>query len=183
MDEASNGPDALDCGDGAHPCLRSGVATNTGASDSTCRKSGRTCAWQAREVDPSNTVPKCAPWNTVRRIWFALLYVRKAGVVATRPPQARVVRAGKQIGDHLSAWRKLQNLTAEQLAQRAGISRTTLYKLETGNLGVSLGAYLNVLRALGQMDQAVAATDPYETDLGRARADAALPQRVRHPAR
>jgi hypothetical protein len=38
---------------------------------------------------------------------------------------------------------------------------------------------LQVARALGQLDRIVAALDPYETDLGRARADALLPQRVR----
>ncbi|GAB7007405.1 helix-turn-helix transcriptional regulator [Nocardioides sp. AN3] len=100
-----------------------------------------------------------------------------------RPPQARLVRAGKQLGGQVAAWRKLQNLTAEQLAERAGISRPTLSKLESGDLGVTLATYLNVLRALGQMDRAVQAIDPYETDLGRARADEVLPKRVRGPGR
>ena len=39
--------------------------------------------------------------------------------------------------------------------------------------------YLNVLRVLGQLDQVVDAINPYETDLGRARADQRLPERVR----
>ena len=103
--------------------------------------------------------------------------------MAKRPPQARLVRAGKQLGAHVAAWRKLQGLTAEQLAERAGISRPTLSKLESGDLAVTLNTYLNVLRALGQLDQAVQALDPYETDLGRARADEVLPQRVRGPSR
>lgn len=83
------------------------------------------------------------------------------------------------MGTHIAAWRKLQNLTAEQLAERAGITRPTLSKLEAGDLGVTLSTYLNVLRALGQLDRAIEAIDPYETDLGRARADDVLPQRVR----
>ena len=100
-----------------------------------------------------------------------------------RPPQARLVRAGKKLGSHVAAWRKLQNLTAEQLAERAGITRPTLSKLESGDLSVTLNTYLNVLRALGQLDRAVEVLDPYETDLGRARADEVLPQRVRGPGR
>jgi hypothetical protein len=40
-------------------------------------------------------------------------------------------------------------------------------------------SFLNVLRALGQLDRVVTVLDPYETELGRARADQALPQRVR----
>jgi len=103
--------------------------------------------------------------------------------MAKRPPQARLVRAGTQLGSHIAVWRKLQGLTAQQLAERAGITRSTLSKLEAGELTVTLASYLNVLRALGQMDAAVRAIDPYETDLGRARADEVLPQRVRGPSR
>jgi hypothetical protein len=44
---------------------------------------------------------------------------------------------------------------------------------------VRLDVFLNVAGALGQLDNVVNATDPYETPLGRARADEALPQRVR----
>jgi transcriptional regulator with XRE-family HTH domain len=91
----------------------------------------------------------------------------------------RVPRATRQIGENLTTWRKLQNLTAAQVADRAGVSRTTLSKLEHGESGVSLGVVLEVLRALGQLDAVVKATDPYESDLGRVRASQELPQRVR----
>lgn len=93
---------------------------------------------------------------------------------------ARVRRAAADIGGQLAAWRKLQNLTAQQVAERADISRDTLRRLEHGETGVSLGVVLNVARALGALDRLVDALDPYQTDLGRARASAALPRRVRH---
>lgn len=93
---------------------------------------------------------------------------------------ARVRRAAADIGRQLAAWRKLQNLTAQQVAERADISRDTLRRLEHGEAGVSLGVVLNVARALGVLDRLVDALDPYQTDLGRARASAALPRRVRH---
>ena len=92
---------------------------------------------------------------------------------------ARTVRAARQIGENLATWRKLQNLTADQLADRAGISRPTLYKLEHGDLGVGFGVLLEVLRGLGQLDAAITATDPYETDLGRIRSGETVPKRVR----
>jgi transcriptional regulator with XRE-family HTH domain len=92
---------------------------------------------------------------------------------------ARTVRAGRQVGQNLATWRKLQNVTAEQLAERAGVSRPTISKLEHGDLGVGLGVLLEVLRALGQLDRVVQATDPYETDLGRIRSGENAPQRVR----
>jgi len=36
-----------------------------------------------------------------------------------------------------------------------------------------------VLRALGQLDRMVDAVDPFDTDLGRARAEQRLPGRIR----
>ncbi len=77
------------------------------------------------------------------------------------------------------AWRKLQGLTTAVVAERADIARGTLRRIETGDPGVNLEAFLKVARALGILDMIVTATDPYETDIGRARADEVLPKRVR----
>src|SRR5690348_3417865 len=96
---------------------------------------------------------------------------------------ARTRRAGVTVGEHLTTWRKLVGLTTDQLADRAGISRSTLYRLERGDTTVSLATLLNVARALGQLDRLVEVLDPYESDLGRARADQQLPQRVRTRSR
>jgi len=48
--------------------------------------------------------------------------------------------------------RKRRKLTTIQVAERAGISRNTLYLIEKGNPGVSVGAIFNVLRMLGLQD-------------------------------
>ncbi|MCS5715661.1 helix-turn-helix domain-containing protein [Herbiconiux sp. CPCC 205716] len=96
-----------------------------------------------------------------------------------RPVPLRVSQSAAEIGENLAAWRKLQSITSAQLAERAGISRSTLSKIEHGDAGVGLGAVLAVSRALGVLDALVESTDPYRTDLGRARADEALPLRVR----
>lgn len=74
----------------------------------------------------------------------------------------------------------IHDLTAVQVAERAGISRDTLPRLEQGDPGVSLGTVLGVARALGALDRLVDALDPFQTDVGRARAATALPKRVRH---
>lgn len=99
--------------------------------------------------------------------------------MARRPVPARTRLSAQRMGAHISAWRKLQSLTAEQVADRAGISRVTLRKLEQGETTVGLDVFLNVVRVLGALDRVVEALDPYETDLGRARADQILPKRVR----
>jgi transcriptional regulator with XRE-family HTH domain len=83
------------------------------------------------------------------------------------------------LGEDIRTWRKLLGLRAEQVAQRANISLATYSKIENGHQGVSLSKFLAVLRALGLLQKVETALDPYESDLGRARADQLLPKRVR----
>lgn len=96
-----------------------------------------------------------------------------------RPVPYQTQRAASDIGENLTTWRKLRGLTAQQVAERAGTTRQTLARLERGDVSVGFDIYLNVSRALGILDSVVTATDPYETPFGRARADQALPLRVR----
>ena len=96
-----------------------------------------------------------------------------------RPTPPVIAARAREIGDQFASWRKLLGLSAAQVAERAGISRGTLAKIESGDESVNFGAVLRVARSLGFLDALVTATDPYETDLGRARADEILPRRVR----
>jgi transcriptional regulator with XRE-family HTH domain len=95
------------------------------------------------------------------------------------PAPLPVRRALRATGDHLQAWRKLRGLTQNQLADRAGIDRKSLMRVERGDGKVSLEITMRVLHALGVLDGVPRAIDPYETDIGRLRADERLPQRVR----
>jgi transcriptional regulator with XRE-family HTH domain len=90
-----------------------------------------------------------------------------------------VSRALRLMGTHISNWRKLQRLTAAQVAERAGISRDTLRAIEQGKGTTNTENLFRVLRILGVLDGVVAAADPYQTDVGRLRADEILPRRVR----
>ncbi len=54
-----------------------------------------------------------------------------------------------QMGENIKLARKRRKLTALQVAERADISRTTLYQIEKGEPRVAMGAYFNVLRVLG----------------------------------
>lgn len=56
------------------------------------------------------------------------------------------------LGENIKLARKRRKLTTIQVAERAGIDRTTLYQVERGNPSVSMGAYFNVLRVLGLQD-------------------------------
>ncbi|HVA99733.1 MAG TPA: helix-turn-helix transcriptional regulator, partial [Acidimicrobiales bacterium] len=66
-----------------------------------------------------------------------------------------------------------------ELANRAGIARSTLQSIEAGRGGTNIENILRVLRALGIMEKVVEGADPYTTDVGKLRADEVLPQRVR----
>ena len=85
----------------------------------------------------------------------------------------------RDIGGHVQTWRKLRGLTQNQLADRAGVDRKSLMRVERGNGGVGLQVVLRVLHALGVLDDLPAAIDPYASDVGRMRAEDQLPRRVR----
>lgn len=90
-----------------------------------------------------------------------------------------ILRALEDIGTVIAGWRKLRGLTQAQLADRAGVDRKTVLRLEKGDGGVSTENLLRVLRALGILDELRRALDPYESDVGRLRSDEQLPRRVR----
>lgn len=99
------------------------------------------------------------------------------------PTPISVRRAGRELAENVATWRRLRGLTSAQVAERAGVGRETVSRLEKDASSVSVESLLRILRVLGVMDGVVAATDPYETDVGRLRADEQLPQRVREPRR
>lgn len=96
-----------------------------------------------------------------------------------RPSPPPVQRAVRQVGSSIEAWRKLRGLTQVQLAGRANVSRDTIVRLENGGNGVTTENLFRVLRALGVLETLTRALDPYESDIGRLRADEKLPHRVR----
>jgi transcriptional regulator with XRE-family HTH domain len=103
----------------------------------------------------------------------------KSANTRTRQVPRAILRALDDIGGGLAAWRRLRGLTQAQLADRAGVDRKTVLRLEKGEGGVSTENLLRVLRALGILDELPRALDPYESDVGRLRADEQLPRRVR----
>ena len=85
------------------------------------------------------------------------------------PGQRRTLETlGEQI--HLARLRR--DLSSEQIAERAGMARTTLIKIEKGDEGVAIGYYFRVLAALGlDKDLLLVAKDD---ELGRRLQDAKL---------
>ena len=84
-----------------------------------------------------------------------------------------------EIGKSIKIWRKIYALKATQVAERAGISLSTLHKIEKGDPSVSLSAFLEVANSLGLLHTLTESLDPLNSDLGRARMGESLPQRIR----
>jgi transcriptional regulator with XRE-family HTH domain len=59
------------------------------------------------------------------------------------PPTSQLLR---QLGERLSMARKRRQLRAKQIAERAGMSPMTLRRVERGESGVTLGAYVSVMQ-------------------------------------
>ena len=59
----------------------------------------------------------------------------------------------KIMGEQIKLARLRRDLSTELVAERAGISRASLWKVESGNPSVAIGIYAAVLHALGNMDK------------------------------
>lgn len=81
-----------------------------------------------------------------------------------------IEREMQELREHVRGWRMVLGLTAQQVSERAVISRNTLRKIEAGDGGVSFNTVAQVLRAIGKLDDVVDAVDPLRTDIGRLRA-------------
>ncbi|MEM7697357.1 MAG: helix-turn-helix transcriptional regulator [Verrucomicrobiota bacterium] len=84
----------------------------------------------------------------------------------------KYTRLLKGVGDNIRLARLRRKLSAEQVATRAGISRSTLQKVEKGDPSTAVGNLLQVLIVLGLEEDffALAENDP----LGRKLQDANL---------
>lgn len=85
-----------------------------------------------------------------------------------------------QMGEQIRLARLRRHLTAELVAERAGISRVTLSNIEKGSPSVAIGSYAAVLHALNGMDTDLLLVAKDDA-LGRKLQDLELPVRRRAP--
>lgn len=95
--------------------------------------------------------------------------------------QYRMGNILREFGENIKLARLRRKLSTIQVAERAGISRTTLYEIERGKPNVSMGNYVQVLSVLGlENDLLKVAKDD---ELGRKLQDAKLVVKERAPKR
>jgi transcriptional regulator with XRE-family HTH domain len=95
---------------------------------------------------------------------------------------ALLPRAQKPIsalGENIKLARLRRKFSAQQVAERANISRPTLVSIEKGKPNVTIGAYVKVLSVLGLENDIMAVAQ--DDKLGRKLQDAKLIVRERPP--
>ena len=79
------------------------------------------------------------------------------GVIKIKKASYNIVPATEEIlktmGEQIKLARLRRKLPAELIAERAGISRATLWSIEKGAPTVAIGMYAAVLHALNNMDR------------------------------
>ncbi|WP_341461298.1 helix-turn-helix transcriptional regulator [Actinomyces urogenitalis] len=85
----------------------------------------------------------------------------------------------ESIGPSIRSWRRARGLSATEVADRSGISRTTLRQIETNPSGVSFGNVFAVLSVLGIDHKVAQAVDPLEDLVGRTLVLSALEKKSR----
>lgn len=86
------------------------------------------------------------------------------------------------MGEQIKLARLRRRLSSELTAERAGISRSTLWKVEKGDPSVAMGIYAAVLHALNAMDRDLLLVAKDDL-MGRQMQDLGLLTRKRAPKR
>ncbi len=87
-------------------------------------------------------------------------------------------RIMSKVGSDMRDARLRRRLPMELIAERAGISRATLRKIENGDTSVSLGSFVSVLFALGMIERLKEIADASHDHVGRQLEEEQLPQRI-----
>ncbi|HEX7082380.1 MAG TPA: helix-turn-helix domain-containing protein [Gammaproteobacteria bacterium] len=123
----------------------------------------------------------CPLSYTLKALTFVFMNItsRKADYALPLP----VRRALRKLGQDVRQARLRRRLPAAVVAERASISRTTLFKLEKGEPGVSIGIVATVLFVLGLGERLSELADVRHDEHGLALEEERLPQRIRRRRR
>ena len=94
-----------------------------------------------------------------------------------------VIKALRKMGQDINDARRRRRITIELMAERAGLSRATVGKIEKGDPTTSMAGYASVLFVLGMEGSLGDLVDSVHDLVGRRLEDEKLPQRVRIPRR
>lgn len=89
--------------------------------------------------------------QTKALLWTIKIHIVYNKKMPRKPPTIfpQEQRLLSDLGERFKLARLRRKLSNAVVAQRAGISRTSLYKVERGDAGATLGTYMRVLAVLG----------------------------------
>lgn len=87
-------------------------------------------------------------------------------------------RALKSLGDNLRTARLKRRISVKDFAERAGVSESTVMRLEKGDDGVSIGTLAMACLVLGEIDRISDLIDPGSDDTGLLLDRQSLPKRI-----
>jgi DNA-binding XRE family transcriptional regulator len=85
-------------------------------------------------------------FQTILLFLFIISNIMKSKAIILLPTASKILT---QLGEDIKLARLRRKLSTEQVAERAGISRSTLWQIEKGTPSVAMGAYLQVLFVMG----------------------------------
>lgn len=87
-------------------------------------------------------------------------------------------RALEELGSNLRTARLKRRISIKGFAERAGVSTSTIIRLEKGDGGVSIGTLAMVCLVLGEIDRIADFLDPGSDDTGLILDKQTLPKRI-----
>lgn len=90
----------------------------------------------------------------------------------------RVERGLRKLGEDISLARRARRMSSQDFADRIGISRATLHRLESGDAGIAVNTLALALHALGRLDALVDLADPIHDAVTMMQLRDAVPKRV-----
>ena len=91
----------------------------------------------------------------------------------------RVEQVLKKLGGDIRDARKRRGITVQLMAERMGVTRVTVAKIERGEPNTSMGNYTMALYILGKADELEMLLDRTHDSLGLDKKKKKLPKRVR----
>ena len=85
-----------------------------------------------------------------------------------------------QIGQNIKEARLKRRISTVLMAQKTGLTRVTIGRIEKGNPNVSIGAYALVIFMLGLTDKLKTLLDPFQDKEGINLERQRYPQRIRY---
>jgi transcriptional regulator with XRE-family HTH domain len=93
----------------------------------------------------------------------------------------RIETALKKLGRDMGDLRKRRRISTSLMAERMGVTRVTLSRIEKGDPKVNMGAYAMALFVLGKIEDLEMLADRTKDPLGLDMMDETLPKRIRSP--